>query len=421
MGGIKLFAILSFLLIMLAFYFIGEVLVTFLKVTISPVVLSIPIAYLVFLFTLNVKGTLLVLFIASLVAGIVVFRKINFPNFFKFLLTAVILYFIICQHPLLGWDTRSIWFFHSKILYFFNSSEIMTHLNREEIAFFSHSDYPKLQPFLGSLFAIPFSEWQEQIAKASLALLWTPVFTELIQLKNIKIKGISIFCVLVLSGGQLIAGMTDWLLACYVLMAFLIYFEDENRWLDSIALLSLPILIKAEGLVLSVLGISIILILKSGLSWRSVFKHFAMTLKLVAVPVLAFIVWKLLCAHYSIHNYLTNDPSAAIAKLMGRLTDGGKSFWIFVDAFGYYNKIIKNMVYVALIRRLLIWKKITHFEVAAFSFAGIYSCFLFFTYMATPFDLDWHLSTSIERTAFPVFLLMLVTLLIRDIDVVKKV
>lgn len=387
---------------------------------VNPIALSVPVLYLFFIGVLNVQWSLIALTLTALIVLITRFKLLNFRALGSFLLIAVSLYLIICQHPLLGWDTRSIWFFHSKILYFLHGSEMLNTLSRSEIAVFSHSDYPKLQPFLGALFATPFSEWREQIAKASMALLWAPVFSELFKLKNIKIKVFALFCVLVLSAGQITAGMTDWLLACYVLVSFLIYYENPDRWMDSIVYLSLPILIKAEGLVLSTLGISIILFLKSGSSIKRLKSNVLKVVLIVSVPAIAFLVWKMNCSHYAIHNYLTNDLSAAMTRLSGRLTDGGKSFWIFVDDFGYYSKVIKNMLYVALIRRVFMWQKITSFEIGVFTFCSVYLCFLFLTYLATPFDLDWHLMTSIQRTAFPILLLPLVTLVIRDIDVAKN-
>lgn len=423
-GGLRLFAVFSFLVIASSFYLTGAMIQRLINTRIyktettraNPVALSIPVFYLFFLVSLNIQTTLMVLISSMIVAMIILFKKIDHSALMKFFLVSLVLYFVICQHPLLGWDTRSIWFFHAKIFHFFSGNEMMAHLSRSEIASFSHSDYPKLHPFLAALFASPYVEWKEQVAKGALVLLWTPVFSEIFRLINIKIKILALFFVLMLSNGQIIAGMTDWLLACYVLIAFLIYHESKDRWMDSLIYLSLPILIKAEGLVLTVLGTSIILILKSGFSFKGLLKSALNASTFFIVPGLAFLLWKFHCSQYAIHNYLTNDPSAALQRLVGRLSDGGKSLGIFVDAFGYYNKLIKNMVYVALIRRVFIWQKITRFEMAVVAFAGLYSCFLFLTYMATPFDLDWHLSTSVERTAFPIYLLLLVGLLIRDIN-----
>jgi hypothetical protein len=360
-----LFAIFSFLLIASSFYLTGTLFLRLINTrilknevaSVNPVALSIPVFYLFFLISLNVQATLMVLISSMIVAMFVLFKKIDHAVLVKFFLISLVLYLVICQHPLLGWDTRSIWFFHAKIFHFFNGNELMAHLSRSEIATFSHSDYPKLHPFLAALFASPFVEWKEQVAKGALVILWTPVFSEIFRFKNIKIKLLTLFFVLMLSNGQIIAGMTDWLLACYVLIAFLIYHESKERWMDSLIYLSLPILIKAEGLVITILGVSILLLLKSGLSFKSLLKVCLRASIFLLIPGLAFLLWKFHCAQYSIHNYLTTDPSAAIHRLIGRISDGGKSLGIFVDAFGYYNKIIKNLVYVALIRRIFMWKK----------------------------------------------------------------
>lgn len=391
------------------------------QISVSPVLISIPVLYLFFLVTLNVKHSLVSLFVMAIFFVVFKFRKLNLKDVFVYSLISFVLFLMICQTPLLDWDTRSIWFFHSKIIYYFSGSEMMNYFNRNEIATFSHSDYPKLQPFLSALFAFPFPEWKEQIAKSSLALLWSPVFFQIFKTKDLKIKIILFVTILLLNNGQFFSGLTDWLIASYVLIAFIIYNEDEKKWLDSVIFLSLPILIKAEGLVLTTLGISTILILKSSFQIKALFRNFKFLSFLMIVPVLCFLLWKYHCAKYGIHNYLTNDPSAAILRIKDRLFDHGKSLKIFVDCFGYYNKVIKIMVYLALLRRLMIWKKLIRFEIAIFSFVAIYTVFLFFTYMGTPFDLNWHLSTSIERTAFPIFLLSLVTLLIRDIDLAKRI
>jgi hypothetical protein len=179
-------------------------------------------------------------------------------------------------------------------------------------------------------------------------------------------------------------------------------------------------LLKSEGLVISGVGILIILIAKSGIKPNKILTNLYITKYFLFIPLACFVLWKVYCLKFGIHNYLTENIHSTAVKLIERLSDF-KSFWIFEEGFGYRNRTVKLMIYAALIRRFVFFSRISKIEKMVTMFVVVYITFLFVTYMSTPFDLNWQLDTSILRTAAPIMLLTLVTLVIRDIDVAKKI
>ncbi|WP_286818477.1 hypothetical protein [Desulfobacter sp. UBA2225] len=82
------------------------------------------------------------------------------------------LYYIkILFDPLQGWDARSIWFFHAKMIW--TAETINAGWNHPSVQF-SHVGYPKLVPVLTAQIAYVLGYWNEYAPKLSLFFLLIP-------------------------------------------------------------------------------------------------------------------------------------------------------------------------------------------------------------------------------------------------------
>ena len=79
----------------------------------------------------------------------------------------------ILGRPLLGWDARSIWFFHAKMIYVAGSIGRSAGWQHPSIGF-SHPDYPNLIPALAAQITNMLGFWNEYIPKISLLFMLIP-------------------------------------------------------------------------------------------------------------------------------------------------------------------------------------------------------------------------------------------------------
>src|SRR6185295_10989627 len=84
---------------------------------------------------------------------------------------SVPLLFVTVFSPVFHWDSRSIWSFHAKLIYFEGSLARSGGWADPSISFWSHTDYPVLVPSLTAVLGWTLGVWNEYLMKWPCGLL----------------------------------------------------------------------------------------------------------------------------------------------------------------------------------------------------------------------------------------------------------
>ena len=297
----------------------------------------------------------------------------------------------ILTEPVKAWDARSIWFFHAKRIFVDNN----LYAQLDNYAGWSHNDYPPLLPSLAASIAKSFGFWNEYLPRISVLLALLPI---LVILKwifnnqlafNLWVLGILITCKI-----SLINGHMDALLAIYIatgcLLLSQIYLNTKNKsqyYFPLILILSSLPLIKNEGLVATLI---FMFLLMARINKETLY----VILSILTLSIYLFF-WKYHLILNSIHSDLftsdiltkftqralnPEDIVLIIKKVM-------KQLWFFL--FIFFAFLIKN-------------KKIEKITLIFICFILAYLSAIFLVYMCSPYDLNWHLKSSIRRTMLPI-------------------
>lgn len=309
--------------------------------------------------------------------------------------------------PISAGDARSIWFFHGKMIYYSGGLGTWTGFS-DKAVLFSHVDYPKLIAVLSAEFAFVAGFWNEFIPKASLAALILPTALAVASFLNrFTFSNLFLLLMFFFSLGLLLwNGYMDGYLALYtgITLLFLGRWLNDKDPLDlaaGIVFLALAASLKNEG-VLILVSVVVPLLIICGFNMRN--KIFAIS---AALGGRLWII--LLCSFSGICLWswkksvlgLENDLQlgvASIPRIASRLEDGSMlliSKWLFLDAF-----VLKAFVVlaIALAGGKLVGRRVSTGATMAIVTSSLYFSGIFFIYMATPANLQWHLSTSATRT-----------------------
>ena len=145
-------------------------------------------------------------------------------------LTVLILSIISLGSPVSDWDSRSIWLFNSKRIFFNQSlSEYTNYVGSE----FSHLDYPILVQTLSASLAKLIGNWNEVFPKYSSIIMALPAFIIISDfLKNKIDKLIFLILIFFIYEKRLINGDMDALLGLYTIssLILLINFSKINKF-----------------------------------------------------------------------------------------------------------------------------------------------------------------------------------------------
>jgi ABC-type transport system involved in cytochrome bd biosynthesis fused ATPase/permease subunit len=220
----------------------------------------------------NLKSSLIVGCIFSVI-GLLIFivskirdhlRFISFGWFTIFIELYVACLLIVLIEPLYGWDARSIWFFHAKMIYFNASINAGGNWFLPSIGF-SHPDYPELIPIIAAQIAFVSGYWNEYLPKMSLVALLAPAILCLISILRNKWWHIFFISVpLLFTQGWLSNGYMDGYLALYAGLAtfFLGRWLDEKNRIDLISgilFTGVVLELKNEGMLYSVIILCLML------------------------------------------------------------------------------------------------------------------------------------------------------------------
>ncbi len=320
----------------------------------------------------------------------------------------------ILLDPLKDWDARSIWFFHSKMIWSAESINMSAGWNNPLLQF-SHVDYPKLIPVLAAQLSYVLGYWNEYMPKFSLLLILIPAIFWVFSFNS---RSLSFLClVLVFPFGlknHLLSGSMDGYVALYSAISMLLagrYFK-HRRLLDLMSGIGCLLLIsnfKNEGILIALIGMFSILatgILAPSFSWIDLKKVFSWPLMgwlaMIASPC---IIWSFFYKRqWGLMNDLQLGTAESLLRIMNRLSDGvslqfilkktlfhdESAVWLALTAF------IVCMIFLVVSRRHMIsW-------IPASVTAIVYYGCIIMIYLMTPKDLNWHLSTSVQRVMLTV-------------------
>lgn len=313
----------------------------------------------------------------------------------------------ILFEPLQAWDARSIWFFQAKQIYYTGGLNIARDWTNPAYVF-SHVDYPKLLPLLAAEFAHVWGLWNEYIPKASLLVLLLPVVLGLSGVvANLNLSAVFLLGVFLFGGKELLwNGYADGYFALYggLSLLFLARWLDKRSHLDlvsGIIFLGVALNLKNEGTLLAVSALAGLFVFDfpGGRVARSLgFPGLPACIWLAVLLTLAgYCAWSLTKLHWALQNDLQLGADS-LRRAWERVDQGGPG--IVGQALlvqGGAGVAAGLLLLAALMARILK----THLSSAVWfpaAVATLYLLGLFAVYMATPMDLRWHLSTSVERT-----------------------
>lgn len=321
--------------------------------------------------------------------------------------------FVVLVEPIGGWDARSIWFFHGKMI-FYNASLDAGGGWANPLIGFSHPDYPKLVAILAAQVAFVAGYWNEYLPKLSLVALLVPALFCLISILREKWwHPVLIAVPLLFTNVWLKNGYMDGYLAIYAGLAAFYW----ARWLDDGKRLDLVSGILFTGIVLDLKneGMLYALIVAGLLLFFVAFKKerfyaclagkYEIMLTLF-LSISATLLWHRKKQVFGLHNDLQLGLGS-LERIQDRLTDGSLTR-ILRSLYVTENINLSLGIYLL----TLVWvlgkgKRPGNGSL----FCALTGCFYFagmvLIYLATPYDLiSFHLPTG-NRTMLPVHIILL--------------
>lgn len=385
-------------------------------------VFGVEINYFTVLFLTNLNQSLIVGLVLSGFGWtyFVVFRMRRLSPaltagwFALFIILCIACMFFVLVDPVDGWDARSIWFFHPKMIYYNGSVDAGGDWSLPSVVF-SHPDYPKIIAVLAAQIAFVAGYWNEYLPKMALAALLVPAILCLISILIDKWWHMAFISVpLLFTWVWLKNGYMDGYLALYAGLATFYWgrWLDKKNWLDFISgvLFTGVILgLKNEGmlycLIVAVLLLFFVLIRRNQFRITGYWK-LSEGILLVILSASGFFLWESKKQIY----YLQNDLQLglnSLDKILLRLTDGSlviilKHLYV-IDGVSLSFGIFLLSVIVAL------WTD--RYPTIGFLFCSLAGTAYFggivLVYLASPFDLvGFHLPTG-NRTMLPVHIILL--------------
>lgn len=312
--------------------------------------------------------------------------------------------------PIIVGDAKEIWFFHAKMIFYAQG------INQEAgfsdpAVLFSHPDYPKLIPAIGSAIARINGAWNDHLPKFSVALMLLPAFAFVSDLLFQRRYLFSlVYLGLVVSGGGslLYSGYVDPILSANAgLMALALFFavEDGDDLLIGLAVMTAGLMInlKSEGLPLVFLTLPPLIWAIYGKVRHDAAWKFVASVSFVLAFV-CYASWSVVSSRLGLVNDMSGDKGAAWARFLSRVGDPAQ--WRI--CFSYFAQHLGNGYVLAGILAATIFSYKTmpgefrlKMALAANLGALTYAAFMFLVYLSTHHDLAWHLHFSSYRTLLP--------------------
>ena len=326
-------------------------------------------------------------------------KKINLNSIIYICLFIITL--IVCiLPPLTSFDGRSIWFFHSKIIFFEKALWVQEWFTEEIL--FSQVHYPKLNAILSAYFTNLIGVWNYHFSKISLSILIFPSLIFIYKLFKSPTHGfINVLILLLFFKNNLFNGYMDSILSLYTLIALISTYkiflnENLNEHMITFGFSIFVILnLKDEGIVITSI-ISLALIYYFFLNYKKLIKNnfFYITLLIYTISLTLYFGWKYFIFSNNIFLFFGESQIAEI-----------KINWVNIKVilktifFEY-----KLLIYLLLITIVNIYnfyskknKIFNLFSILSLLFLFFYLSVIIFIYLISPLEISWHLHSSASR------------------------
>ena len=266
-------------------------------------------------------------FIFLLLTFLFFFTPIKFNNYWQLKVIIFLLLIICLGSPSTPIDSRDIYLFSSKILFYESDLYFRLNSDNEAIDYFTDLVYskPKLAITLSATFAQVLGYWNEIYPKSTNVIIILPPIVLLVSFFRDKIFVLLwIFLMLFFSGRLFINGLMDGIIALYFVASILITYKIISARNDSpktILYLSLFIFFSILSLSKNEGGVMALVIFLSGFIIDILYKR-KVNFKLFFTTLVALIpitLWKSMYINENIKmEFLRNDP---FNKLIDRITN----------------------------------------------------------------------------------------------------
>ena len=374
---------------------------------IIPSLINIIILGNIIIWLVHPPPSLLASFIIFTLIFLVILNLIDFKkNYLLFIFFSYALLFTLGLGTT-EWDARTIWLAHAKVIYF--DQDLYSKITVSQYIG-GHIEYPIGFPALAATLASVVGIWNEVFPKAALIFfLMPPLFItfQILQNKTLEIiflAGLAIIC-----RSYLFNGYMDALVALYTWAIVILVMGKEFSEIDLpsntfftrnyhlvimiISCFGVLLMLKNEGLAISILLIIFLVFCRLPLTYLQL-------LMIALLPLtFYFIVWKIPLWQYGITNDLMSD--GIIKRILQRLSNFN-DIKLIASYFFRYLDLFSCAFILNFIRKDV---HIKHFIFPIY-FVISYAAILFFIYLSTPNDLNWHLHTSVKRALLPILLVM---------------
>ena len=322
--------------------------------------------------------------------------------YFVFIYLAGILANSIVNLPIGGWDASAIWFFASKIIYLSQGRGLGEAFTHPSLAVYFHMDYPKLYPALAAVLMSAQPVWDEYFPKLSICFLAFPALLWIISFYERKWSYLFLISLLFMNSEDFLwNGYLDAYVGVYFALTFLLiyrYIEGGKKTdlYSALACLAFISNLKNEGLVMGLCAA----LAAAGIYFRHLKARSGMVALTMLIPSL---IWWIRKKQWGLHNYLNLSDNSYLRDRFFTFS----SWKIIGNALFFENHPFRDSVIIFCVlililhgckiswrplRSLISWLLLTNF---------IYLGVLFLVYLSTPFELRWHLATSVSRTTLP--------------------
>lgn len=344
-------------------------------------------------------------------------RKINLrnigtnfqrPEWWLIGFSLIALYFIlIISTPIFEWDARSIWFLHGKMIYGSQTIGLEAGWQHPSIQF-SHVDYPKLIAVMSAQIATLFGYWNEYLPKLSLVFLFIPLAITLTSFLHQNKVYLLMLIPILWVGNWLWNGYMDGYLALYfgvgILLGYKFFSLKRFLYLQlSSTFLITCLYLKNEGQLAFLIAIIVfaiyVFLIKDFLPTQKNKGNFENILFLI-FQLIPFFLWAIYKLIFGINNDLEIGSQAFFHRIFERMSNQS---WSIVLMEITDQIILPLTIFLIL---LIVLRNYDNGIAISPTFFGLtallYTLSMIFIYLSTPYDLDYHLRTSVDRTMLPV-------------------
>lgn len=305
------------------------------------------------------------------------------------------------QSPISEWDARSIWFFHAKIIGY-SGSLYVPEIWRDPAINWSHVDYPKMLATLAGRASEIAGFWNDYLPKVALPLLILPAIVAVGALSSKSISSCWLWGLMIIGSPTAFhTGYMDQFAAVYIGLGalFVALWWDRPSMeplLCALGSLAIAAQLKNEG----TLGVALCGgLLVVGWRWNRVPLPRGSFLAAGLLVFSGSILWNFLIAQWDLRSI---DPLLR-AGFTDRILQRGFSATQHIVSLS----LLKHRLWIPLTcvvillgysRRARAWEP-TYLPVIL---AVLYWAALLLIYLGTPYDLNWHLETSLDRTLLSV-------------------